>query len=434
MAQTITEWSTSSSNTLIAQVEALKQLESGAGVGSAKGTSSGERSSATPTRTFEYVPLKPPKVVKKVAVTSPDDHGRKDFPGVHVKPQIIKHIPIETGGSSKAANEPNVIPDRPTRLPPKIVDVIEKSPKRMPVTQQPLPQGKIPMSATRVEPQDGASKRKSLEMMSKRYQSQDISDTETFTEKLYGQNEKLTERYQSQEFTPITAATSAAPSKPPRGDSLPSSSPTPMAEKPLVKHHSYDDKTLSKSQIREYKTTKMRHSQSFHEHLVSSDLNKIVEESLGSSSTTTHTSEATSTDNSSPMFPRPEKLVRCSPYYSSSLSSESPPIAPNQLPPPVQKPPRKSSLPRNFVPKSPPSGNDTDSSLDHRAQDPKLRSRGYRKKRTVPLKKSRLDRPLEHQESSECSEGYFPEMESGSSDAVMMEHQHQRYPDFEEEL
>ncbi|KXJ76089.1 hypothetical protein RP20_CCG010387 [Aedes albopictus] len=132
------------------------------------------------------------------------------------------------------------------------------------------------------------------------------------------------------------------------------------------------------------------------------------------------------------MFPRPEKLIRCSPYYSSSLSSESPPIQP-MTQPPVQKPPRKTSLPRNMAPKSPPSGNDTDSSLDLRQQDPKLRSRGYRKKRTVPLKKTRLDnRPLEHQESSECSEGYFPEIESGSSDVI--EHQYHRYPDFEEEL
>lgn len=150
--------------------------------------------------------------------------------------------------------------------------------------------------------------------MSQRYQSEEFSENDSlaFTEKLYSQNEKYATRYQSQEFMPYN----------PEANNVVVREPSPY-DKPLIKHHSYDDKTLSKSQIREYKSQKLRQSQSFHEHLLTGDIHKIDEEKLDGSSTTT---TSTGTDNSSPMFPRPEKLIRCSPYYSSSLSSESPPI------------------------------------------------------------------------------------------------------------
>lgn len=238
--------------------------------------------------------------------------------------------------------------------------------------------------------------------MSQQYKSQEVSESESYSDKLYNQNEKLSERYQSQEFSPF-------PSKPPRDSK--------GQEKLLAKHHSYDDKTMSKSQIREYKSSKVRQSQSFHEHLLSSDLNKIEEEKLSSS----HTSETTSTENSSPMFTRPEKLAKCSPYYSSSLSSDTPEV--HQV---ISKPPRKPSLPKTLPSQS---SNDTDSSLDFRQSDP-ARNRGYRKKKQIPsTKKIKIDKPSDQLESSECSEGYFPDIHSSSSDNAKAE----RYPDFEEE-
>lgn len=393
---------------------------------------------------------------------------------------------------------------------------------------------------------NAARKRRSLEMMSKRYQSQELcSESESFVERLYAPSEKLTERYQSQEFVPLhvqppttqpqkppqtppkpqkgkapqpptsvkpkapqpppkpakpkmtvtqplmqallkhmkqpgvaEAAAKAAedeevqqdpstksdlqqvqepktkPPPPPIPSVPPITSPTdlpeteigPPQEKPLAKHHSYDDKTLSKSQIREYKTNKVRQSNSFHEHMLTQSQQSSMESmpprideesssvgggaSAASSHTTTTTTvnsgNTTSAENSSPMLPtRAEKLVKCSPYYSSSLSSESPP---NQL---IQKPPRKGSISRAPIVKSPPSGNDTDSSVDVRAQDPKLRTRGYRKKRQITAKRIRSsDRNLVEQESSECSEGYMPEMDSGGSDPS---YRHEYY-EFDEEL
>ena len=98
----------------------------------------------------------------------------------------------------------------------------------------------------------------------------------------------------------------------------------------------------------------------------------------------------------------------------------------------IQKPPRKVSLTKNQA-KSPPSGNDTDSSLDLRRTaappDPRFRNRGYRKKRQVAAKRTRLDRSLDRQESSECSEGYLPEVvKSGHSEGSHC------YPEFDEEL
>lgn len=99
----------------------------------------------------------------------------------------------------------------------------------------------------------------------------------------------------------------------------------------------------------------------------------------------------------------------------------------------IQKPPRKVSLPRNPMPKSPPSGNDTDSSLDLRQtpQDARFRNRGYRKRRQVAGKRTRLDRSLDRQESSECSEGYLPDKGVGGSELTKGDH---CYPEFDEEL
>jgi len=223
--------------------------------------------------------------------------------------------------------------------------------------------------------------------------------------------------------------------------------------KPLAKHHSYDDRTLSKTQIREFKTTskQLRQSSSFHEHMLSKSQQssqelpiRIDEErdphstsSATNTTTTTNTLNSESTEPNSPQMPqRADKLVRCSPYYSSSLSSESPP---NQL---LQKPPRKgaSQLSAGAMAtslKSPPSGNDTDSSLDVRGQEAKMRSRGYRKKRQLPAKRMRANMTaaalLEQAESSECSEGYVPEVDSGSSEYSSCQRDDQ-YLEFDEEL
>lgn len=365
---------------------------------------------------IEYVALKPPKPYKRLS--SLED--RSNLPAVHSKPSKSRQS-VSSDGFDSDSHKPSVkSTERPMKIPPKVVEVHTKS-----------------------QHDNSLNKRRSLELMSQRYHSQDISESENFNEKLYSQNEKFAERYQSQEFIPLpyNKKDQTAKVKPHTPPPAPPPTPSTITQQPTttpvapsitnipdvvtIKHHSYDDKTLSKSQIREYKTSKMRHSQSFHEHLVTSDLNSIDEEKIGSStSTTTHTSEnTTSTDNSSPMMPRPDKLIKCSPYYSSSLSSESPPI---QV---IQKPPRKGSIPKNIMPKSPPSGNDTDSSLDFRQQDPKFRTRGYRKRKQVPAKRSRMDHTLEQQESSECSEGYFPEIDSGSSDMS----KELKYPDFEEE-
>jgi FERM, RhoGEF and pleckstrin domain protein 2 len=422
MVQSITEWTTSSSATLVANVDLPQSIDF---------KKDGKRSS------IDYVPLKPPKVVKK---QSPSEI-QKALPAVHSKPKSRQNTPPEGSDELRKiddvkATSSSKSTERPIKIPPKVVEVHEK----------PTPHGKIrPHPPTQPPPAQpvpihsaGAAvrqKRSSFEQMSQRYQSQDVqSESENFNEKLYTQTDKFSDRYQSQEFQPFVA-TPAPPVGTPTAVVKPLRDPNPF-DKPLIKHHSYDDKTLSKSQIREYKTSKMKHSHSFHEHLVTNDLNKIDEENMGGSSSTTTTTTTTqnsenntSTDNSSPMFVRPDKLIKCSPYYSSSLSSESPPI---QV---LQKPPRKGSITRSTsVPKSPPSGNDTDSSLDFRQQDPKFRTRGYRKRRQIPAKKSRFENvTLEHQESSECSEGYFPEIDSGSSES-RMEYGEARYPDFEEEM
>ncbi|XP_055690666.1 uncharacterized protein LOC129794082 [Lutzomyia longipalpis] len=360
MAQSITEWSTSSSKTLVAQVDYPDY--------------GGEYKVDKKTLSIEYMPLKPPKVVKKQSPPNEEKEAKK------VKKTSSNESPPE---------------DRPQRVsypPPRIVDMEAKPQFRKQVAESSV-----------------ASKRKSLELMSQRYQSQDIaSESENLPRTLAPVDEQ------------------------PEGGggirSLLTREPSPF-DKPLIKHHSYDDKTLSKSQIREYKSSKVKQSRSFHEHMISpGEFQKIDEEKL-SSSTTTHNSETTSTDNSSPMPSRAGKLIQCVPHYSSSLSSDSPPI--QQL----QKPPRKSSIPRNATPKSPSSGNDTDSSVDFRQQqDPKLRTRGYRKRKQVPAKRTRLDRvPLEQQESSECSEGCFQEVDSGSSDMSRREYCEHEYIQYVEE-
>ncbi|XP_061402769.1 serine-rich adhesin for platelets-like [Musca vetustissima] len=493
MAQTMSEWSTSSSRTLV-----------GPAPGDVNDQMNGRRAS--------YIDYQPLKYHKAGSREKNEEEKRGSLPQIHRR--------SSSNGLQRMSNE----------------DLAQKS-----------------TTSDDMAETTAARKRRSLEMMSKRYQSQELcSESESFVERLYAPSEKLTERYQSQEFVPLhgtpgqppatapkpvkgkapqppqaggtkpkapqpppkptkpkmsvtqplmqallrhmkepgvaeaAAAQAAAeeeaaaaekqkqaeelkkakPPPPPIPPLPPITSPTdlpeteigPPGEKPLAKHHSYDDKTLSKSQIREYKTNKVRQSNSFHEHMLTQSQQSSIESmpasrideelnsttgggggaatssSFTSTTTTTTinsgntTSNETNTTTSSPMLPsRAEKLIKCSPYYSSSLSSESPP---NQL---IQKPPRKGSISRTApIIKSPPSGNDTDSSVDVRTQDPKLRTRGYRKKRQITAKRVRSsERNLVEQESSECSEGYMPEMDSGGSDPS---YRHSEYYEFDEEL
>lgn len=393
MVQSITEWSTSTSHTLVDQDFINKPPSHHSDYKLDKSRSS-----------IEYVPLKPPIKIKRLTTQNDD---KNSFPSVHVKPNSRQNTPPDSSDTPKST-------ERPMKLPPKIVQVHEKSKIKQKPQIPPPPMDDPPPFDMLPSVLPTVNRRKAFELMSQRYQSQEILESESFSKKLYSQNDKLSERYQSQEF--------AVPVKPPRESKL------QQEQRPLSKHHSYDDKTLSKSQIRDYKSSKIKHSQSFHEHMLNkTDLNKIDEEKFSSSTTTQNSETATSTDNSSPMFTRPEKLSKCSPYYSSSLSSDTPPPVPTNAnaPPFIQKPPRKISLPRNILPKSPPSGNDTDSSLDLHT---KFKKPGYRKKRQPIAKKVRPDVPFETQESSECSEGYFPEIHSSSSDNM-----DKKYPDFEEE-
>lgn len=374
MVHSITEWSTSTSGTLVEQDNKQPQHMDYKHVDKSK-------------TSIEYTPLKGSKSAKRLS-----SNGKEMIPGIH---QVMK-TKVDTSVTQANASTSKAIP---ARLPPKIVDVIEKP--------RVLPKPKLTPQLTCDDGSDksssnGNEKIKILRMMSQQ-QSLDVSSSDGFSDKLYTQNDKLTERYQSQEFSPFV------PVKPPRVESKSS----------ISKHHSYEDKTLSKSQIREYKTTKVRQSNSFHEHLLNKDLNKI-DEGRFSSSTTTHTSE-TSTENSSPMFQRPDKLVKCSPYYSSSLSSDTPEV--HQAV--AHKPPRKPNVPVKVLQTQ--SSNDTDSSVDVMNNDPS-RMRAYRKKKQIPsTKRIRIDRPIE-QESSENSEGYHPaDVHSSSSDNARM------YPDFQEE-
>lgn len=376
MVHSITEWSTSSSQAFVEKEmnKSHQQID----------FKLIDKSKST----IEYKPLRPPKNFNHALSI---DKNQETVHGVHniVKSKVdtsiidIKIKPV------------------PKRLPPKIIGMIEK-PKIFPKPQVPPPP--VEDSVTGF---NNSVKRKFIELISHQYGIQDVSDTESYNEKLYNQTEKLCERYQSQEFSPFTV-----PTKPPRESKT--------QEQILSKNHSYDDKTLSKSQIREYKSTKVRQSHSFHEHLLSSDSNKIQEEKLSSS--TTQTSE-TSTENS-PKLRRPDKLAKCSPYYSSSLSSDTPEV--HNV---VQKPPRRPINLKTLISQS---SNDTDSSLDFRQNDQaRNRAPGCRKKKQIPItKRTRKDYETEYLGSSECSEGYFPDITSSSSDNAKGGN---KYPDLEEE-
>ncbi|CAK1548730.1 unnamed protein product [Leptosia nina] len=242
---------------------------------------------------------------------------------------------------------------------------------------------------------------------------------------LYSQEEKHTERYQSQEFSNIIHEES--------GGQFARSE-----YKPLAKHASYDDKTLSKNQIKEYKTSQQYRSKpkswSFHEHYLSAaDLPVIAVPDLPPIHRDFKEKKSTERSGKTP-------LSRCSPYYSSSLSSESPPIQP------LKAPVKKTLLVRNISLKSPPSGNDTDSSLDV-IRDPRERMKTFRRKKQVTTARRRqekiqdvleedstksqcssesdkfksgtflaVDDTFRRMDSSECSDSYVPEVESGSSE------------------
>ncbi|GBP18509.1 hypothetical protein EVAR_12970_1 [Eumeta japonica] len=241
---------------------------------------------------------------------------------------------------------------------------------------------------------------------------------------LYSQEEKHSERYQSQDFSNFREDIS---NQYIRSD-----------YKPLAKHASYDDKTLSKTQIKEYKSSHQYRNKpkswSFHEHyLNSSDLPLVTVPELPSGHRDFQEKKVPERSSKTP-------LSRCSPYYSSSLSSESPPIQP------LKVPVKKSILTRNVSMKSPPSGNDTDSSLDV-IRDSRERMKTFRRKKQVTGTRKRqekihdvleedttksqcssesdklqgakflsVDDSIRRMESSECSDSYLPEIESGSSE------------------
>ncbi|CAG5026966.1 unnamed protein product [Parnassius apollo] len=243
---------------------------------------------------------------------------------------------------------------------------------------------------------------------------------------LYSQEEKHSERYQSQEFSNIIREDFGNQFNRPD-------------YKPLAKHASYDDKTLSKNQIKEYKISQQYRSKpkswSFHEHYLasSSELPIITVPEIPLVHKELQEKKSAERSGKTP-------LSRCSPYYSSSLSSESPPIQP------LKAPVKKSLLVRNISLKSPPSGNDTDSSLDV-IRDPKERMKTFRRKKPVTSARKRhekiqdvleedstksqyssesdklqggvyltVEENLRRIESSECSDSYLPEVESGSSE------------------
>lgn len=105
----------------------------------------------------------------------------------------------------------------------------------------------------------------------------------------------------------------------------------------------------------------------------------------------------------------PIKFSKCSPYYSSSLSSESAsaaiskPINIKTATIPLTRTHRK-SLPKNVLQaKSPPSENDSTSSVESPIGTPEARVRGYRRRRQVPAKRHKLEkeRSLSKDEYSE---------------------------------
>lgn len=94
----------------------------------------------------------------------------------------------------------------------------------------------------------------------------------------------------------------------------------------------------------------------------------------------------------------PLKFSKCSPYYSSSLSSESTsaavskPINIKTATIPLTRTHRK-SLPKNILQtKSPPSENDSTSSVESPIGTPEARTRGHRRRRQVASKRHRLDK------------------------------------------
>lgn len=95
----------------------------------------------------------------------------------------------------------------------------------------------------------------------------------------------------------------------------------------------------------------------------------------------------------------PLKFSKCSPYYSSSLSSESASAAVSKpinisktATIPLTRTHRK-SLPKNFLQtKSPPSENDSTSSVESPIGTPEARIRGHRRRRQIPAKRHRLDK------------------------------------------
>lgn len=349
IAQSITEWSTSSSKTLVPS-------------GSHTDTLRNESNSSTATKTESVIRINPQ--LKQSSSSIEYQPLRQIRAAAFKQSSQDDATSIDTEFDESKVSPPRSSIERPIKIPPRVIDMQEKKPQYIGTFEESSPVGLMP-----------AGKRRSLEMMSKRYQSQDVvSESDQFVEQLYSHDDKFTDRYQSQEFQPSTDAAS------------------------ITKRHSYEDKTLSKGQIREYK--KDRHSSSFSDQVLSmsgTQPEQIDEEypqpstSAGNKLSAQHSSE-TSADTTSPQPTRPDKLAKCSPYYSSSLSSESPPI---QL---IQKPPRKSTFSRL---KSPSSGNETDSSVDFR-NDPKMRTRGIRKKRQMAnVKRGKIPTsPVIEQESS----------------------------------
>ncbi|XP_077295200.1 uncharacterized protein LOC143917487, partial [Arctopsyche grandis] len=395
LAQSISEWSASTSNTLVPTM--IEPLDTGA----------------------KQVALEEVRVVKH----SVDAKASEVSDVQKCKTVVIEsYSQSESDKSDKSSSsgqvsdkryKPHIGPkpileasDKLVRVPPKSLSYEEKSNKEMPnFSQRCQSEDSAVMDLYQLASPQGE--------FSGRAHSQ-----------LYSQEEKLTLRYQSQDFANFHERQRVM-------------FPVPET-KPLTKHSSYDDKTLSKHQIREYKSSQQYRlktkSRSFHEHLLMSPeglqgslMVHPVTQHLTKENVTNLPDNLRAIDRSSKT---PLKLSKCSPYYSSSLSSESPPIQTSKTTA------KKSILMRNLSMKSPPSGNDTDSSLDL-MHDPKERIRSYRRRRQVSTKKIKMEKDKsdlkDSAESSECSEGYIPEIESGSSEMSKTDYQEcQRNIDYDE--
>lgn len=359
IAQSITEWSTSSSKTLVPSTSHIDPMRNDSNSSTATKTESVIRVNPLikqSSNSFEYQPLRQIRMAARKQ-SSQDDATS-----------------IETEFDESKISPPRSSIERPIKIPPRVVDMQEKKPQYIGTFEESSPTAPIPFG-----------KRRSLEMMSRRYQSQDVvSESDQLVERTISNDEKLADHYESEEFRPQTCGEANA----------------------IVKRHSYEDRTLSKSEIREYK--KDRPCLSFHEHMLNMPpAEQIDEESAQHSAGNTLTpqlSSETSAETSSPLPTRPDRLAKCSPYYSSSLSSDTPPI---QV---IQKPPRKGTFARL---KSPSSGNETDSSVDFR-MDPKMRTRGMRKKRQLAnVRRGKMPTsPVIEQESSAESSDMSKEQHS----------------------